>query len=360
MTKEKGRMTDSERVEVLLQRERPDRVPFWPFSAKGFSVIYAKGSVADAYNKPEVCLAAQRKASQDFGWVSTPTFGYAAYGAWEFGGEINWPTGEFAQAPTVARHAAETADDVLNLKVPDVKTAGILPLRMEFYKLACRERPDNEPFSVDLTAGSVFTTAANIAGVERFARWLIKEPDIAHRVLRLATDYLIDQARYWRDTFGIDGVLPRGFEPTASNQMISPKHFEEYVLPYLKEVHQEILAMGYRHIFEHICGEHNANLPYWSLAPFGDPGIISIGHEIELETAARYFPNDIILGNLNPSIIQVGTPDDVYKATAKVIEQGKKCPGGFAFSPGCEMPPKSDPECVRAMSRAIEDFGWYE
>ena len=67
MTKRKGRMTDREPVEALLRREKPDRVPFWPFSTKGFSVIYAKGSVMDGYSKPEVSLAAQRKASQDFG-----------------------------------------------------------------------------------------------------------------------------------------------------------------------------------------------------------------------------------------------------------------------------------------------------
>jgi hypothetical protein len=30
-----------------------------------------------------------------------PWIGYAAIGGCEFGGEMKWPTGEFAQAPTV-------------------------------------------------------------------------------------------------------------------------------------------------------------------------------------------------------------------------------------------------------------------
>ena len=360
MTPRKATMTDRERVEALLRHEKPDRVPNWPFTAGGFSVVHAKASIADAYNKPEVALAAQRKACQDFGWVFTPRFGYAAYGGWEFGGDIKWPSGEFTQAPSVARNPVETPEDVMNLKTPDVRTAGILPLMMEFNQLSSHERLDNEPFNVTFTAASAFTIAANISGPENLARWLLKKPDVAHRLLRLATDHILEQAQYWRDTFGIDGVLPRGGEPTSANELISPKHFEQFALPYLKEINQKILGMGYKHIYEHICGEHNANLPYWAQIPFGDPGIISIGHEVELETAAQYLPNDIIVGNLEPAIIQTGTPDEVYEAARKVIEKGKKCPGGFAFSPGCEIPPKSNPDCVMAMTRAINDFGWYD
>ena len=118
--------------------------------------------------------------------------------------------------------------------------------------------------------------------------------------------------------------------------------------------------MGYKTILFHICGEHNGNLPYWSKVSMGDPGLISFGHEIDLETAANYFPNDIIVGNLEPNIIQAGTPEEVYKAAMRVIEKGKKLPCGFMFAPGCEMPPKAPVENVRMMTKAVNDFGWYD
>ena len=110
----------------------------------------------------------------------------------------------------------------------------------------------------------------------------------------------------------------------------------------------------------HICGEHNENLPYWAQIPMGDPGIVSFGHEVDLEKAAEYFPNDIIYGNLEPAIIQSGTPEQVYEAAKVVIEKGKKAPGGFILAPGCEMPPRAAPENVMAMTRAVNDFGWYD
>jgi uroporphyrinogen decarboxylase len=360
MAERAGMMTDRQRIEALLNHRKPDRVPIWPFSSEVFAVVNARYPIAAAYNRPENSLEAQRWICEQYGWVFSPMLMYADYGAWEFGGEIKWPSGEFSQAPTVTRYPVETEEDVRNLKAPDVKTAGIIPLVMEFYKLSSQERLDNEPFNVLSFSGSAFTVAGNIAGPDKLCKWMLKKPDVAHRLLRLATDHLIDLTQFWKDTFGIDAVLPMGGEPTSANQLISPKHFEQFALPYVKELNEKILAMGYQHIYEHICGEHSANLPFWVQIPFGDPGIISIGHEIDIETAAKYFPNDIIVGNLDTSIIQIGTPQQVYEATKKVILKGKKCPGGFAFSPGCELPPMSPPLNVWMMTKAVNDFGWYE
>ncbi|MBW1768047.1 MAG: uroporphyrinogen-III decarboxylase, partial [Deltaproteobacteria bacterium] len=59
-------------------------------------------------------------------------------------------------------------------------------------------------------------------------------------------------------------------------------------------------------------------------------------------------------------IIQTGTPEEVYEASRTVIEKGKKLPGGFIFSPGCEMPPMAPIENVRMMTKAVNDYGWYD
>jgi uroporphyrinogen decarboxylase len=118
--------------------------------------------------------------------------------------------------------------------------------------------------------------------------------------------------------------------------------------------------MGYKNIFVHICGEQNANLPVWAKIPFGDPGILSFGHEVDLEKAAEYFPGQVIEGNLEPAIIQTRTPEEVYQATAEVVKKGMKLKNGFIFSPGCELPPNAPVENIKAMGRAVDDFGWYD
>ena len=87
----KSPMTDRERVEALLRRERPDRVPDWTLG-QGFCMLYDGASIADAYTNPEISLAAQRRACRDFGWVFFPFM--IAPIAPAFGGEIKLPTSE--------------------------------------------------------------------------------------------------------------------------------------------------------------------------------------------------------------------------------------------------------------------------
>lgn len=353
-------MTNRERVEALLRREKPDRVPIWPFAA-GFPMVYAGVSVADAYNNPKLSLEVGRKVAREFDWLYFAMgSGYAAFGGWEFGGDIKWPSGEFAQAPSITRHPIETPEDAMNLQLPDVKTAGIIPIQMEFFKMAAEERLDNEPFNVMFQVGGAFTVAGNIAAPEKLTKWTLKKPDAVHHLLHLASDFLVNVAQYWKDTFGIEGVLPFGGEPTSANEIISPKQFAEFAVPYIKETNERVLAMGFKTMYVHICGEQNLNLPHWQQIPMGDPGIVSFGHEVDLDTAAKHFPNDVILGNLEPTIIQVKTPEEVYEASRKVIEQGKKLPTGFIFSPGCDLPPMASEENIMAMTRAVNDFGWYD
>jgi len=356
----KDRMTKYERLLAILNRQPTDRVPAWGF-AMGFTTLHCGLSIADAYNNPKVSLAAQRKACQDFGWVFTPMTGGSGTIGYEFGGEMKWPSGEYAQAPMMTRTPVQNEDDAWKLKLPDdVATAGFIPIMTEFYKLSTGERLDNQPFNAGIYINGPFTRAGKVCDTSLLCKWLVKKPDLAHHVLRLATDYTLKVLEYWKDTLGIEGTVIFGSDPSTANQLLSPRQFEEFAMPYQIEVHKKITALGWQTVFQHVCGEQNENLPYWAKIPMGNPGIISIGHEVELAKAAEYFPNDIIMGNLEPAIIQTGTPEEIYQAAKKVIEDGKKIPGGFIFAPGCELPPRAPAENVMATTRAVNDFGWYD
>ena len=51
-------MTNKERVEALLNRETPDRVPIYPFGG-GFSMTYRDRALADLFVNPKASLDAQ-------------------------------------------------------------------------------------------------------------------------------------------------------------------------------------------------------------------------------------------------------------------------------------------------------------
>ena len=352
----KDRMTKDERWIALLNRQPLDRIPVFGF-ASGFCTVHCRLTVADAYNNPKKCFDAVNKTTKDFGWQDLPMIGYASFGGWEFGGDIKWPSSEFDQAPTITRLPVNREEDIDRLQLPDVKEAGIVPLMMEVSKM---QEQSGAALVPAYTLGP-WSLAGNICGIESMCRWVIKNPDLVHRIQEKVLPFSVGVLRYWVDTFGPDRLFPWvGGSAAASNQLISPKLFEEFVLPYMKRLYDEAHAMGLKHIYCHICGEQNLNLPFWSQLDFGDPGLLLFGHEVDLETASKFFPKDIIMGNIEPAIIQSGTQEEVYELSRKTIEKGKKCSGGFFLGPGCELPPFAPEENVWAMMQAVSDFGWYE
>jgi uroporphyrinogen decarboxylase len=120
-------------------------------------------------------------------------------------------------------------------------------------------------------------------------------------------------------------------------------------------------SLGIKRFGFHICGDQNLNLPLLAeAAPWRHPSVLSFGHEVDLEVASQHFPEDIIYGNIEPAVIQTGTPEQVYELCRIAIEKGKEAPGGFILGPGCGLPVLAPPVNVYAMTKAINDFGWYD
>jgi len=347
-------MTNKERIEALLKGQPIDRVPFYPF-VLGFCARNVGYPIASIYSDAKRSFEAQLWTMKQYGFDWGPIYGYASYGTWEFGGEVKMPRGEYEQAPSHKMFPVQSEEDLFRLQLPDVRNAGCIPIAMEFSQLQ-----DKLDIPISVVLGGNLTIAGNICPVERLCRWMLKKPELAHRVLRLATDHIVDVVRYWADTFGAGRVIPKIWEPLATNHIISPKQFEQFVLPYLRESSERILAMGVRHILYHICGEQNANLPYWAQVPMGDPGLCSFGPEVDIDTAIKYFGDTcIIIGNIDPKVIQNGPPDQIYRLCKETIEKGKRAPRGYMLSSGCEIPPETPPYNVYVMREAINDWGWY-
>jgi uroporphyrinogen decarboxylase len=347
-------MTPAERLQALRQGRPSDRVPLLYFIL-GFCAKNVGYPISSVYSEPEKSLEAQLRTQEQYGYDSEPFFGYASYGGYEFGGEISLPDGQYEQAPSHTRFAVQDEKDAENLTLPDVATAGMLPLAMRFARLQVERQ-----ITPSVVVGGPFTVAGNICSVDRLCRWVIKKPELVDHVLRLVTDHLVDVARHWIDTFGTERVYMQIWEPLTSNQIISPRHFEKVVLPYQIELHQKVLEMGIGRILCHICGEQNQNLPAWAQVPMGDQGIVSVGREVDISTAIEYFgDNCIIAGNIDPAILQTGTPGEIYELCRQAIEKGRHAPRGYALMQGCEVPINTPPRNLQAMKGAADDFGWY-
>lgn len=347
-------MTSRERMRTLLSGSRPDRVPCIPLIV-GYAAKIAGFSLKDIYYDPEKSYKAQILAADLHGYDGSPSYASASFGGWEFGGEIKYPEEERFQTPVIIKYPVKTSEDVEKLEIPDSKTAGSIPNSIAFAKISRQHGG-----SISFQAGTPFTVAGNVIGHERMLYWMIKEPELVHNVLRKVTEFLISVAKYFVDGFGAERCMALDYAPLESNQLISPQQFETFSFPYTLEIHERVLAMGVRSFFSHLCGDHNKNLKLWKEIPFGKPGIISIGTQIDLGDAKEMFgEKHIIAGNVSTGAILQESPEEVMELCRQCIEKGKDSPRGYILMAGCEVPPLSPPVNVHAMVKAAKEYGRY-
>ncbi len=159
------RMTSQERMDALFNYRKPDRVPIGAMST-GFNTRNAGYTVADAYDNPEVSFQAMKWTSEQYGWDPVPQYsGHTVLGAWDFGGEVRLPQGEYEGALVVTSYPVQVEGDIEKLRMPNPKKAGRIPKAMEFSQL---QMEHNIP--VFFFSRSAFTMAANICGIEQFLR----------------------------------------------------------------------------------------------------------------------------------------------------------------------------------------------
>lgn len=347
--------TGKERLDTLLAGGRIDRVLLFPFLL-GFCAVNTGNPISTIYSDAEKSFDMQTRTLEQYGFDWGPIYGYASYGTWEFGGDIEMPQGEYQQAPSHGRFPVNSKDDLEGLVLPDREKAGCIPLAMEFSRL---QAETGSPVSVVM--GGPFTIAGNICPVEKLCRWIIKRPATARKILEFAVDHIIDIVGYWVETFGSNSVIPQIWEPLASNRIISPLQFRDFVLPHLKRASEGMLEAGTRHILFHICGEQNANLPFWAEVEMGNPGLCSFGAEVDMERVLELFGGKaVIIGNVDPSLLLKGPPDRIYAECRMVIETCKDSPNGFMLSSGCEVSPMTPGYNLYLMKKAVDTFGLYE
>ena len=250
-------MTDTEKLyQERLKRyvtanynQKPDRVPLLQL-ANSYAMINAGYTLTDLHTAPKKVLDAWRWTCEQYGWESEPHYTHEAVsGSWDFGAKMKMPDSPYAMTVSVESFPVKTEADVMNLTLPDPKTSGAIPVRMEYAELQSKTGG-----LVTFRTRSPFNTAADICGVEQFCRWLIKKPELCVRLIDLSMTHIFNALQYWVGTFGADRIFCCVGAPSESNQVISPKHFREYALPYHLEFHKRVRALGIKRFMFHICG----------------------------------------------------------------------------------------------------------
>ena len=333
-----------------------DRVPVIPM-ASAYTATRAGLPLRDFYLDPAKCLQVQVDSLAHHGYDGAPTYGVPEWSGWDFGGDLHFPELPPVSIPHLESRAVQGPEDVERLAVPDPLTAPAASRTLAFYRLA-REVGYGGAW---LPGTSPLGIACSVMGPDLLFRWFYREPALVHRVLRKATDSLLAIADLFVREFGAENCSAFSTYPVEAHAVVSPKIFEQFSLPYIREYHEKLLAKGVRKWILHLCGDHTKNLPHWKgTIPLAPRTIFSVGHEMDIERTAAFFgEGHIIGGNVATTSLQLGTAAEVFELCRENIEKMKHHPGGFILMPACALPPKTPPENLQAMVEAARKFGRY-
>lgn len=350
------RLTTAERMKALSLKKGLDRIPV-NAGASVYAAAISGMFARDYYLYPEKAMEAGLWALSLHKYDGSPAYNIPDGVGWDFGGEMVFPADPRISLPYLSKRAVNEPKDVEKLQIPDFDQAPACGRVLRFARMALEKG-----FGISMPAGSPMGIAGAIIGPEKLMRWFKKEPELVHRVLRLATDYLLKIADRYSAEFGLENCAAFSTYPMECHAMISPKIFEQFSLPYVRELHRNLLDRGLKKWRIHLCGDHTNNLPYWTGGeiPLAPRTVFHLGHEVDMEYFAKALGEDhIIGGNIHTTLLQVGTANEVYEASRQVIEKMKYNPGGFILMPACALPALTPPVNVHAMLQAARDFGRY-
>ncbi len=129
----------------------------------------------------------------------------------------------------------------------------------------------------------------------------------------------------------------------AAASLIAPDMYKEFVLPLEQKLMAAIHEAGAA-VKLHICGNIVNHISY--MAQSGTD-IIDVDWMVPLKTAGELAGPEITLcGNMNPAgVLFEGSPQDVAEAARQCLKDASE---KFILMPGCEVPPATPEENIRA------------
>ena len=246
--------------------------------------------------------------------------------------------------PSVSGGIVNGPDDLGKVLAADPERDGRLPLHLKALELVRSEVGGDVPL-FRYVPGPL-TLAGLLRGQDRFLGDLIRNPDLIRELLKLATAASRRFAAAVAER-GADVVVVA--DPMASSSVISPKMFEQFALPYIREVLAEARGAGCVPSL-HVCGRTGPILR--KMAETG-ARIVELDYAVDLKAAKEEIGRAVCIeGNVDPvSILLHGRPEDVEKEARDCVSKAGQG-GGLILSSGCEVPLDTPAENIRALVSA--------
>jgi uroporphyrinogen decarboxylase len=195
-------------------------------------------------------------------------------------------------------------------------------------------------------------------GMENVFEDYIENPEFAHELSEMITDYKIRIMRRAAKE-GADAIITGDDYATSQGPIMSPRHFREFIFPYLKKCVDAVHDTGLPFI-KHSDGNLWPIMDMLLEAGIDalDPVEPAAGMDIG-EVKRKLGDRISLIGNVDCSfLLTMGSTDDVVEAVKETIAKAS-VGGGHILASSNSIHPAVKPENYRAMIDAARTFGRY-
>ena len=258
-----------------------------------------------------------------------------------FGAEIRFSENEI---PNVIGRLVEDADAVAALEVPGLDK-GRVPEYLKANRIVASRVKDKPVYGGCI---GPFSLAGRLFDLSELMMAMYVEPETVTMLLDKCTAFLTSYVRAMKET-GISGVIMA--EPAAG--LVSNDDCCTYSSAYVRKIIDAVQDDTFKVIL-HNCGNtgHCTDAMVRSGA-----SAIHVGNRADMVAVLQAAPADLpVLGNIDPvGIMQQATPDQVYAAVSDLLEKTAAF-DNYILSSGCDVPPHTPIDNIKAFYRALADY----
>lgn len=246
-----------------------------------------------------------------------------------------------------------SAEDIKKLRPADPDKDGLMPVVLNEYKYMWKnadKRLIDEYGYLDGVAVAMgpAETAGLLRGYDGLFYDMFDNPELVHKMLEIVTESIMIWIRAQEK---VNGKLKRLFIVDHLSTQLSPKHYEEFFHPYLKQIFTEFKDVEIR-----LWHNEGRSAHIFSRIPDLGCNIYQFGEDKVEDIKAAIGDRICLMGNLH-SVKEVrnASEDEVYKTSLERLRAGAPG-GGFLLSGAGGLAPGTSVEKVRAMIRATVDY----
>lgn len=339
-------MLPKERILAVLEGKTPDYVPLFPKISYASSQFVSGMSVLDYMTDYHAMAEALLTSAERFAYDAVGITTDIANEGMALGSRYE----RSKDAPSrLVEHLLESVEEYEKIPMPDPYE--VEPCRTILRAAEELRRQAGDKLFITAWCNGPLNVATQLMPMDELLCSMIADPENLHEVLRQCTAFTCRYAQALVEA-GADAVSFG--HATASCTVISPASYQEFALPYEKQIVDAIHQAGGAAI-THICGNV---IPIAELIRQNGSEIIDCDHMCDL-SAMLESTGRVIRGNLDPALLANGTPEEVYDAACAALREAKSS-GRFILGSGCEVNLGTPAENMQAMAAARMDHGQYK